>query len=145
MTEIKEERLPYVLGEIREIRFPYFIDYAIEAFAKKEGRSFTGMMIWLLALAIHMKLFEFKIEEYLDTSESEKAKTRYEKNSIPLSLRFEVLKRDKFICQYCGKTPPEVKLEIDHRIPESKGGETTTDNLITACFECNRGKFTKEL
>lgn len=54
--------------------------------------------------------------------------------------RFEVFKRDEFTCQYCGQTPPAVTLEVDHIDPKSKGGGDGTINLITACFDCNRGK-----
>lgn len=57
-----------------------------------------------------------------------------------LKDRFEIFKRDNFTCQYCGKTPPEVVLEIDHIIPKSKKGKDFPENKITACFECNRGK-----
>ncbi len=32
------------------------------------------------------------------------------------------------------------KLHCDHIIPRSKGGEITSDNLITSCEECNLGK-----
>lgn len=60
--------------------------------------------------------------------------------SISKKLRFEVFKRDNFTCAYCGKTPPEVVLEIDHICPKSKGGEDDINNLITACYDCNRGK-----
>ena len=31
-------------------------------------------------------------------------------------------------------------LEVDHINPESKGGKDDINNLITACFDCNRGK-----
>lgn len=60
-------------------------------------------------------------------------------------MRFEVFKRDNFECQYCGAKPPKVPLEIDHIVPVSKNGKTTKDNLITACFDCNRGKSNIEL
>lgn len=56
------------------------------------------------------------------------------------SLRFNVFKRDSFICQYCGKKAPDVILEVDHIIAKSKGGIDEIENLLTACFECNRGK-----
>lgn len=61
---------------------------------------------------------------------------------MPISskLRFDIFKRDNFTCQYCGKRTPEVILEIDHVIPKSKGGSDEPENLITSCFECNRGK-----
>jgi len=59
---------------------------------------------------------------------------------ITKTLRFEVFKRDGFRCQYCGKTPPSVTLEIDHIQPRSKKGRDDINNLITSCFDCNRGK-----
>lgn len=61
---------------------------------------------------------------------------------MPLSkrIRFEVFKRDLFACQYCGQTPPKVTLEVDHIHPVSLGGNSDANNLITACFDCNRGK-----
>ena len=58
-----------------------------------------------------------------------------------LKLRFTVLRRDKFTCQYCGRTPQDgAKLQIDHIKPKSNNGEYAINNLITACFECNSGK-----
>jgi len=59
---------------------------------------------------------------------------------IKKSLRFNVFKRDEFACQYCGATPPNAVLEVDHIHPVSQGGKNVIDNLITACFDCNRGK-----
>jgi hypothetical protein len=60
--------------------------------------------------------------------------------TVSKSLRFEIFKRDRFTCQYCGRQPPQVILEIDHVVPSSKGGLENTNNLVTACFDCNRGK-----
>ena len=58
-----------------------------------------------------------------------------------LRLRFTILRRDEFTCQYCGRTPTDgAKLHIDHIQPESKGGDLSMDNLVTSCFECNEGK-----
>lgn len=66
---------------------------------------------------------------------------------MPLSkkIRFEVFKRDRFVCAYCGSTPPKVVLEIDHIKPKSSGGNDDINNLTTACFDCNRGKRHTEL
>lgn len=60
--------------------------------------------------------------------------------AVSKKIRFEVFKRDGFRCAYCGKSPPEVILEIDHIKPKSKKGKDDINNLITACFDCNRGK-----
>ena len=68
-----------------------------------------------------------------------------ERKAISKKVRFEVFKRDNFTCQYCGKSAPDVVLEIDHMKPVSKGGTNDITNLITACFDCNRGKSNKEL
>ena len=59
---------------------------------------------------------------------------------ISKKIRFEVFKRDGFLCAYCGNTPPEAILEVDHIEPVSKGGTDDINNLITSCFDCNRGK-----
>ena len=64
---------------------------------------------------------------------------------VPVKLRFEIFKRDDFICQYCGKHPPEVILEVDHIYPVMLGGTNDPDNLATSCWECNRGKGAIEL
>jgi CRISPR/Cas system Type II protein with McrA/HNH and RuvC-like nuclease domain len=63
-----------------------------------------------------------------------------ERAPLKKSLRFNVFKRDSFTCQYCGATPPGAVLEVDHIHPVSQGGKDVIDNLITACFDCNRGK-----
>lgn len=63
--------------------------------------------------------------------------------SINLQLRFKVLQRDDFRCRACGASPavtPGIRLEVDHIVPWSKGGETVIDNLQTLCFACNQGK-----
>lgn len=55
--------------------------------------------------------------------------------------RFRILKRDNYTCRYCGKNAEDgVKLEIDHVISLKDGGDNESENLITSCFNCNRGK-----
>lgn len=65
--------------------------------------------------------------------------------AISKKLRFEVFKRDKFTCQYCGKQAPNVILEADHINPVSKGGTNELLNLTTSCYDCNRGKTNTKL
>ncbi|NKI68929.1 hypothetical protein GN109_05810 [Collimonas pratensis] len=62
------------------------------------------------------------------------------RKAISKKTRFEIFKRDGFICQYCGAHPPAVILEPDHINPVANGGGNDMDNLVTACFDCNRGK-----
>jgi len=63
-----------------------------------------------------------------------------QRKSLSKKIRFEVFKRDSFTCQYCGSKAPDVILEVDHLHPVSEGGNNEILNLITSCFECNRGK-----
>jgi hypothetical protein len=67
--------------------------------------------------------------------------------SAPVSkrVRFEIFKRDGFTCQYCNRKPPDVTLEVDHIDPRALGGSNEEINLITACWDCNRGKAAKSL
>jgi len=69
--------------------------------------------------------------------------TKRTKRDPSLALRFFVLKRDRFCCVACGRSPATVAglvLEVDHIHPWSKGGETIEENLQSLCFDCNRGK-----
>ena len=67
------------------------------------------------------------------------------RQSLSKTVRFEVFKRDKFTCQYCGRSAPDIILEVDHIQPVSKGGKNEIMNLVTSCRDCNRGKSNKEL
>ena len=60
--------------------------------------------------------------------------TRY----IDSRLRERILKRDGYKCRYCGNT--NEPFHIDHVYPHSKGGETSYNNLVTACKKCNLSK-----
>jgi hypothetical protein len=60
--------------------------------------------------------------------------------AVSKRLRFEIFRRDKHTCVYCGVSAPEVRLTIDHVIPEALGGTDEPSNLVTACPDCNIGK-----
>jgi len=55
--------------------------------------------------------------------------------------RHGVLVRDGFTCAYCG-APANT---IDHVWPVSKGGKSTYQNCVAACFPCNQKKRNKTL
>lgn len=61
---------------------------------------------------------------------------------VPLS-RSNVLHRDNYTCQYCGKK--STVLTVDHIIPKSRGGEHKWDNVVAACTRCNCNKSNKTL
>jgi 5-methylcytosine-specific restriction endonuclease McrA len=49
--------------------------------------------------------------------------------------RKEILRRDHFTCQYCGKKSAD--LTIDHVIPRRLGGVHAWTNVVAACIQCN--------
>jgi 5-methylcytosine-specific restriction endonuclease McrA len=61
------------------------------------------------------------------------------KKSVKFS-RINVLTRDNFTCQYCGKRLAVRKLNYDHVVPRSRGGRTVWENIVTACYPCNARK-----
>lgn len=61
-------------------------------------------------------------------------------STVSAKLRFAVLSRDEFTCQYCGRSGNQVPLHVDHIVPRSAGGASNASNLITACADCNLGK-----
>ena len=63
------------------------------------------------------------------------------KGIISKDLRYWILKRDNFTCQYCNG-----EAEIaDHVIATSKGGKGDPDNLVAACWACNSRKRNKSV
>jgi hypothetical protein len=62
------------------------------------------------------------------------------RTALSVRTRFEVFKRDCFTCRYCGRQSPDVILEVDHIVPVADGGGNDEMNLLTSCWECNRGK-----
>lgn len=64
--------------------------------------------------------------------------------NCPVS-RKNIIKRDKHICQYCGKYLGKKEYTVDHIVPRSKGGKNTWENLVTSCKKCNFKKANKSL
>lgn len=59
-------------------------------------------------------------------------------------LRKQIMERDHYTCQNCGKyMPDEVGLHIDHIIPIAKGGKSVVSNLRVLCSKCNGSKGAK--
>jgi 5-methylcytosine-specific restriction endonuclease McrA len=54
--------------------------------------------------------------------------------------RLRVLKRDGYICAYCGNDATQV----DHVIPRKAGGSHDLENLVACCAPCNSAKGARE-
>ncbi|MCL2038647.1 HNH endonuclease [Candidatus Saccharibacteria bacterium] len=70
---------------------------------------------------------------------------KHQRALITKAVRFEILKRDGYVCQICGASRAEgARLEVDHKLAVANWG-TNTNNLWTLCHDCNNGKGSKEL
>lgn len=84
------------------------------------------------------------------TAKRDQRKRKSNADAPPVSrtLRMEIMRRDKRRCVFCGKSPPEVEIEVDHIIPRSlinklhldQALHTAPENLCVMCFDDNRGK-----
>jgi 5-methylcytosine-specific restriction endonuclease McrA len=54
--------------------------------------------------------------------------------------RVNIYARDGYRCQYCGATCTIAELTYDHVTPRSRGGRTCWENIVSACYTCNRRK-----
>jgi 5-methylcytosine-specific restriction endonuclease McrA len=61
---------------------------------------------------------------------------RMPKHTVKFNRR-NIFARDNNLCQYCGKRFATSELSLDHVVPRSQGGQSTWDNVVCACVECN--------
>lgn len=61
--------------------------------------------------------------------------------SVPDHVKAAVFHRDQGRCMQCGYEGPYI--EYDHRIPRSKGGQNTVENIQLLCRMCNLKKSDK--
>ncbi|MBW2309176.1 MAG: HNH endonuclease [Deltaproteobacteria bacterium] len=59
--------------------------------------------------------------------------------------RINIFIRDRFRCQYCGRSYPEHDLSLDHVVPQWMGGQKCWENIVTCCIQCNRKKGARTL
>lgn len=67
------------------------------------------------------------------------------KINIPNDLRYAVIKRALKCCEYCKSQDrySPTSFTMDHFIPENLEGTSDFENLVYACFLCNRLKSNK--
>ena len=71
--------------------------------------------------------------------QKETARKRQMRYIRPWTRRL-ILRRDNYMCVYCGADLRKVPTEIDHLVPVSRQGDNRIDNLQSTCRTCNRRK-----
>jgi hypothetical protein len=69
---------------------------------------------------------------------SETVRMRKVTRHVSRDVALRVARRDNYTCQICGRSLRDYEIEFHHRIPYSKGGSTSEDNLEVACSDCNK-------
>jgi len=90
-----------------------------------------------------LKLISMAAGELKNVLSIETKTPKPKRSAISDSLRYRIMRRDRFCCVLCGATGKETLLVIDHIVPVSKNGMTRIDNLRTLCQSCNQGKGAK--
>jgi 5-methylcytosine-specific restriction endonuclease McrA len=107
-----------------------------------DGHSFNKLGV------VMRYMWALKEEHYLKRAAQRPARppssprTIGSRRPIPARLRYQILQRDGFRCQACGRSPAvhEVVLHVDHIVPVVKGGTNDPSNLQALCADCNLGK-----
>lgn len=69
-----------------------------------------------------------------------KLNRRHHGDKVVRFTRMNVFLRDKCRCQYCAEYFAPHELTFDHVLPQSKGGKTSWENIVTCCTPCNTKK-----
>lgn len=64
------------------------------------------------------------------------------RKKLKQSERVAIFEKTGGHCAYCGSALELSKMQIDHIIPVSRGGEDDEKNMIAACRSCNHYKST---
>ena len=65
-----------------------------------------------------------------------KAIVRKSQRQVAQSVSWQVYRRDKYACRYCGRD--DLPLTVDHLVLWEEGGPSIPGNLLSACKKCNK-------
>jgi len=150
-----EKSVDHFCPEVSYDRFGYFASYMHEyvdeidrecAYKLYERDGITDQFDarwWTVTPRHYTECREYSIHGTFAAGKP--SKTERQRGEVSAKRRWQVLARDGFTCQYCGRKPPEVALTVDHKMSRDDGGSNEPDNLLTACDECNGGKGSSSL
>lgn len=101
-----------------------------------------------LEIETELERTKAELEAIYDTEIYKLGVQAVERKKMTANLKKFILERDDYTCQVCGASLHNdfnLKLEVDHIVPISKGGKTDPSNLQTLCRKCNRSKGAKSM
>lgn len=55
-------------------------------------------------------------------------------------IRDYLMETYQYTCQYCGGKSGDLRMEVEHKTPKSRGGSNKISNLTLSCHTCNQAK-----
>ena len=119
-----------------------------EVVSMEDGQFSTyDFQTWREVSEYRLKNFQYREEDddWVRTSSTQIQLPRvirllqYEKiprHAVKFNRR-NIFARDNNQCQYCGKRFATSELSLDHVVPRSQGGQSTWENIVCACIDCN--------
>ncbi len=113
------------------------------------GYEFMGLVSWQRAMLL---MFNGKVEVIKESDQVVRTVSQtYRVPAVIRLLKFirqmyrrevpfsrkNILIRDSFVCQYCGRENSCSELTLDHIIPKVQGGLNNWTNVVACCRTCN--------
>ena len=117
-----------------------------EVVTSDDGQFMTyDFTTWAEVSAFKAKLDRHEDEDWIRTPTTEiqaprvirlMGYDRVPRQTVKFNRR-NIFARDHNQCQYCGRKYVLSELSLDHVTPRSQGGQTTWENIVCACVDCN--------
>ena len=110
----------------------------IWCFNKEDGLWYSLLGNYSHSSPLEKRKYKEEYEKNIETASQEIYQSVFYQGKI----RLEILKRDKYTCQICGKKG-DSKLHIHHILKKLESGGDFPDNLITLCPSCHKSADNK--
>lgn len=143
MTRKARKVTPDMLADIRKHYESY--DMSVSSLAKKYGICPRTIERYMHKAGILREPTSARkmAAKYRDYSHLKAQKLLTARRTIPLKLRYKILREHPY-CAICGVTADAGGLlQIDHK--NNNSGDNRPDNLQVLCSECNKGKYWAEI
>jgi len=119
----------------RKIPHPEIVDWALEEYKKRTGKTFRDPDRQIRQL--HQSGFLIKVKKGVYKYDPDFIENK-ELENFTEEQKKVILERDNYKCVICGKGIKDgVELHVDHIKPKDKGGKATIENGQTLCSTHN--------